>query len=502
MSIEFKHKAENPEHLIIFVHGLGGDKFSFVNTKDTYFHIYFEDCIKDHCDIAYYEYTSKAVTSKIMSFFSNLTEHLAKAVNHEISEISDILKTDCINHMNKYTSINFICHSMGGLIVKDLLVSKELNFNKKPFYITLATPHYGSKVADRLIVINGLHTQIKQLKTNAFVLTALNKEFKYQKDKFKRKYYFALDDTIVAKDCSYSEGEEILSHGVEGNHTSISKPNNKDSQTLLLNINDTIKTFLGIGDKKKYKSSLIASVLFESCNNENRKYYIHREIDKKIKKILRIKNLWLYAESGIGKTNIAQYYGYNNSREFFHSSYFIDSYSNHEDYFQFIYESILDRIGEDLIISESLSVHMKLTKVLCHLSNTYKSVTLHFDELSEVASSNTELFFTSLIDMLTSKTDECNLDNINIIITTLFNPEESIMSIKKASTYEKIKSKFEFLELSKWTSFELKGLYNMISHELDIKIENINNKLSELDGNPRKLKELIREEIIAGEDNE
>ena len=75
----------------------------------------------------------------------------------------------------------------------------------------------------------------------------------------------------------------------------------------------------------------IRDILFEGYQKKSYNYYLEREIDKKVSKLLETKNVWLFGNSGVGKTNIAQYY-FHNKDCFFHSTYFTTIEDNVNNY--------------------------------------------------------------------------------------------------------------------------------------------------------------------------
>ncbi len=506
LAIFIEHKSEKSKYLIIFVHGLGGNDKSFLNNDEKLFHEYFDESILNICDVGYFTYTSKLVSSKFQSLISNICSIINKEVNHDIGEIAELLKTDYNNYIDSYDAIHFIGHSMGGLIIKDILINKSLSLEKRPFYITLATPHFGSKMADKLIILKDKHEQIQTLKTNSKTLVQLNARFIDKRDSFNRRYYYAQDDQIVLKYSACSEGDESERVAVLGNHISICKPDNqKESETLLLDINKTIKGFLEIQDVTPILTtattySLNSLVLFDSFSIENKPYYLEREIDQTIKAFLEMKHVWIYGESGSGKTNIAQYYFLTNKRCFYHSTYFTSIENNVDTYLELIYEELIARIDEcELNINSKASINTKLSKVLCFLSNNYTNVTIHLDELSDFGDENFQVFFIAFVDILTNIRNGCKLNNVNFLITTLFNPCNYIEKLESTSHQEKINNLFEFINTVKWSNEELLSLYQLISKGLNISIENIQDEISLSNGKPRTLKSIIKDKIITGE---
>lgn len=500
MNLQIKHQSTESKHLIIFIHGIGGNCESFQNDNKEYFHEFLHSQILDCCDIGYYTYTSKIISSKIKSMISNYITYFDEEFNKEIFEISDILKTDFLNLVDKYETINFICHSMGGLIVKDLLLNKQIEFDKRTFYITLATPHKGSKIADKFFFIKSRHSQIKVLKTDLNILAQLNTEFKYQKEKLNSKFYYGIFDTIVPKEFAFSDNCEELLLGVNGNHINICKPTIEEKHvTLLVNINKTIKKFLNISkvspsNKTQTKLNLLSLVLFDILCENSKAYYLIKEIDQILINTLKIKNIWIYGESGVGKTAAAKYYFLNNNKHFKCAIYFTSTNKVAEEYLQLIYEDLVDKLEiQDCPISDNINV--KISKVLSYLSKNHEYVTIHLDELSDLGKEEFEVFIISLVDILTNPRNNCNLNNIKFIITTIFNPTSYINNIDNISAQEKLKSKFLFTELNRWEEIHLLKLCNLISSHLSNDLSGIESVINSAEGKPRNLKELIKTQI-------
>jgi len=282
----------------------------------------------------------------------------------------------------------------------------------------------------------------------------------------------------------YSAFRNPLNHSI---HTKLTE---KDCIRQLM----IIDMMLDYANKEIRDNNTVANVLFESVNMENKEFYLIRDIDSDINQRLQLKNVWIYGEPGIGKTNIAQYYFINN-RSFYHSIYFTSTENNIDSYLNLIFEDLLDKLeNENIRINNSFGINRKLSKILCHLSKSNASVTIHLDELSDLGDDMFQTFFISLIDILTNIRDDCNLDNVNFIITTLFNPIQYVDNIQNESHKKKINSQFDFIALEKWSDAEMIELINFIVERLDITTD-ITTQLEILEGNPRELKKKIKDEI-------
>ena len=125
------------------------------------------------------------------------------------------------------------------------------------------------------------------------------------------------------------------------NHSMLNISENECIRKLIF-----IDTMLYYINRPIRKQSLYQNVLFDKISKDNIKYYLLRDIDDFSIRTLEYSNLWLYGDSGIGKTNIAIHYALVNKRNFFHSIYFANI-STIDEAFKYIYEELLDRLNND-----------------------------------------------------------------------------------------------------------------------------------------------------------
>jgi len=302
----------------------------------------------------------------------------------------------------------------------------------------------------------------------------------------------------LSNDTEINEQKGIMLIG-QGIYSAFRNPLNHSIHTILTEKECIrqliiIDMMLDYTNKEIVEINTISNVLFESVTTDNKEFYLKRDIDDDVSQRLQLKNIWIHGESGIGKTNIAQYYFLNNS-SFYHSIYFTTTEDNVENYLNLIFEELLDKLdSDDINIKEDLSINRKLSKILCHLSKNNAKVTIHLDELSDLGDVIFQGFFISFIDILTNVRDNCNLENVNFIVTTLFNPAEYVDNMQNQSHKNKINSQFDFIELERWSDDELTLLIDFIIDKLDISTNTLSN-LNTLNGNPRELKNTIKHEI-------
>lgn len=213
---------------IIFLHGLAGDRFStWTNSNDQFWPKLIADLFPS-CRV----YTCGFKSSKLSS---------AKAGDGtSIMDLGSMIADGLICREVLAPKTLFICHSLGGLIVKQMIRkcadSADKDFNELGRscvgVVFLATPHQGSKIASTLktILSNGASKQLAQLTDSEEDLFDLNEYFRVHAGRkgISVKSFYETEKTwgvqVVDKTSGNPSvfGSEPI--GVEGDHITICKP--------------------------------------------------------------------------------------------------------------------------------------------------------------------------------------------------------------------------------------------------------------------------------------
>ena len=216
-----------PGKLLLFIHGLGGDKkkswgqFADLVEGD----IELQDEIQK---VAFFEYPSSLFSIPMIG-----------KKNCDIHLLSDSLRTQILLRYSMSEEIIFVCHSLGGLIAKNYLINEE-RYNrphKIQKVIYFATPHNGSSLANIGSLIRFKHNQLRQLCRNSEFLEILNKEWDLKKmdGKLKQQYVYGGQDRIVSKESAKSKvSDKNLRVISKKDHRSITKPNDSEDDSFLL----------------------------------------------------------------------------------------------------------------------------------------------------------------------------------------------------------------------------------------------------------------------------
>jgi hypothetical protein len=493
------HKADTPEDLIIFVHGFTGGHKTFFSGKEHFYRKLNVKILK-HCDIAEFSYYSKVFDFKFVKSLVKMLPIIKNFIDYEYNvdppSYADLLKMHYDNHKNDYKTINYICHSMGGIIVK-LFLLRELEENGKynGFYITLATPHRGVSGAKIGELLNNIH--IVSLDPFSDLIEKASLQWDGLCENIKRKYYCAVHDRLVSEKSAAPLKDKKYLTKVEGSHTTIAKPNSENCG-IVKNINKTIEFFLNKENILHENPKTLNDVLFFSYNKEYFNYYLKRPIDIQIATALERNNLWLHGNSGTGKTNSIQYYLQHNSENFFHIdlSPFSGSLGSNN-IFSAIFHSLKHQFEKQNITKyeyDQSDNFLSCIANLLHFLKKKETINVYIDELSTNDENMFKEFIEGLTRIISCYQNECkDKCDIRIIITTLNKPPEILNETIRSKFY----SLFIVKNISYWPEDDIINLSRTINKYIKPPIATADRYRLEraATGSPRRLKVLYRKYV-------
>ncbi len=218
----------SPDIDIVFLHGLAGDRFSTWTNADEQF---WPQVIADtflNCRV----YTCGFKSSKLSS--------MKTGEGTSIVDLGTMIADGLICRDVLAPKTLFICHSLGGLVVKQM-IRKCSDSANKDFNVLgrscvgvafLSTPHQGSKLASTLktILSNGASKQLTQLTESDQDLFDLNEYFRSRVGRkgISVKSFYETEKTWGVQVVDKTSGNPGVYGsdpiGIEGNHITICKP--------------------------------------------------------------------------------------------------------------------------------------------------------------------------------------------------------------------------------------------------------------------------------------
>lgn len=424
-----------------------------------------------------------------------------------------------------FAKIVFVCHSLGGIVVRYMLESFGANFqHHKIGLVLMASPSIGSDYADGLIKIAKFYKNrtAHQLQMNSELLTDLDERFKDYIERRERDTFFGVEATehvgpfhfrwlpgfepIVLK--SSSARYFARSRTIPGtNHSTIVKPTDIDhlSHRLLVDFltndffprvgrpvvspseNDTLASCLPL---KKLTSQ---GPLFDIYDDTCEEFYLSRKIDEQVRLDFQHNSFWIHGPSGSGKTSIIKRLL---SKSGFTSVDMCFSQCVNGDYRSlFISEMVetlhLAEFGAENIPARTIN---NLVRQISDGIAAGSYLFIYIDEVPGVShKSDAEEELLKLIeDLLISIKQVAKANSFRFVISSLGKP--NFLRVQNPS---KLSGYLRIIECERWSDEELSALLTLITDNLgaDCTDPMPHNLVEEAKGSPRFIKSFLKTKL-------
>lgn len=417
--------------------------------------------------------------------------------------------------------IIFVCHSLGGIVVRYMLESYREHFAPhKIGLVLMASPSIGSDYADRLSKLASFYKNRtgKQLRKNSEILSDLDGRFKSFIEARVANTFFGAEaiehvgliymrwlpgfEPIVMKSSAsrYFANQRIIPGT---NHSTIVKPTSitHDSHSFLVDfLNNNFFPQVGCPDYRRHSASSSKSTepmksgpLFDIYEAESEPYYLVRQIDHEATLNFSLSSFWVFGPSGSGKTSMIKRLlslDDGESIEMCFSQCLTGNFRN-----AFIAEMVetihLSKGGYENIPERTFG---NLVRMISESVNEKKSFYIYIDEVPSVSSEESaEAQLVLLIeDLLTSVKQIASANNFRFIVSSLGRPDfSSCRNLSKLNGYLRV------MECKAWTHLELQGLIKLIVENLgELEVSDLpDNLIEQAHGSPRFLKTFFKARI-------
>jgi hypothetical protein len=228
-------------------------------------------------------------------------------------------------------------------------------------------------------------------------------------------------------------------------------------------------------------------MLFSNYTEKNEPYYLERDEDISFNEILKINNIWIFGQSGRGKTTLINRNLIKNDIDYLFcdlSPVNITSPNN-------ILEEIIGSIEEKFDIKRCLNESNKIKLIVKLLKKLNSSdIVIVIDEMSVIDIELLQLISTSFISLVTYYGNSCEENNLKFVISTIAEPKYIILNNSKASEY------FQYICCDNWEQ-HLKNLCYTLNDALNLNIvkTNLDLIIDKSQQSPRILKNIFRKII-------
>lgn len=224
-------------------------------------------------------------------------------------------------------------------------------------------------------------------------------------------------------------------------------------------------------------------VLFNNYSKQCESYYFEREIDNEFINSLKINNLWVFGNSGIGKTVLVNRNLTKNDIDYC----FCDLSPVNIVTSEQVIEEILCKVEEkfDLERNQSISNNIKqLTKLLCQAGK--KKIIIVIDELSVKENTVLKDIAKDLMNLVVHYSNSSHEEGLKFVVSTISNPKDIIENKSKASEH------FQYIDCNDWSK-DIEKLFQILSSSLNLELDSHKNKIIDsCENSPRILKSIFR----------
>lgn len=238
-----------------------------------------------------------------------------------------------------------------------------------------------------------------------------------------------------------------------------------------------------------------SQVLFEVYKLQNELYYLKREEDDVFNQKLSQFGVWIYGDTGCGKSNLILRNLITSKSEYI--SITLGSYVGEKNVALFvgILNAIQERTGNDTKYPNYKSFPMCCKSIINELESNYKDkpIIIYLDEIPIDSNKEYQQFTKSLFALVNDIHLINGLEQVRFILSSIHNP---ITHIHKCD--QKIHEYIHFLPLKYWESSVIQNLILLIEKPLQINLSQTvrSNLIEQAKGSPRFIKKFFKNIIL------
>lgn len=275
-------EGSRQKSLVLFIHGVGGSNDSTWGCFSSL--IRSDPLLSTRIDVAFFGYP----TAIWRIPFSRIAIR--------IQDIAQAVRTEILSRYKDYPDILLVCHSMGCTVARKYII--ETMRAKQPLTVKgvllFAEPESGSSLARWADLLSFSHWQMRQLQTRSDFLETIALD------------WHTFVSSTPLKICEVKGGQDAVLPRrqqsattlllADKDHRTIVKPSTTDDSPYVVFRNFVTDTL------RLSSNDCLTACLFDIYQPNIEPYYIERREDSFVASTLAMQNIWLFGQSGVGKT--------------------------------------------------------------------------------------------------------------------------------------------------------------------------------------------------------
>ena len=251
-----------------------------------------------------------------------------------------------------------------------------------------------------------------------------------------------------------------------------------------------------IGEKLNffYRDNIdnIDDVFFLAYKKKCSKYYINRDVDKKLEPYILNKHIWITGDSGIGKSDLLRHALVESGVEYVYVDLSICDKNNIDEMFHCIYEEVAEHYKVNF---SPFTSFRETIKKLCELLDSKANGEMVYVFVEEIPFEETSDEFSEFVRRYSSLiiyfSNNLKKSKTQLVLSSIAMPKKALETYR-----DKIKDLVYFETLDKWSNEDCVELIDVLSNAIGLIWENDELKKSFIeryDFSPRKIKTTLKE---------
>lgn len=262
-----------------------------------------------------------------------------------------------------------------------------------------------------------------------------------------------------------------------------------------------LKSFAQNVEYREAKEYDANNLLFDIYDEEKEVYYIPREVDSELIRLIPQYGVWIYGIPGCGKSNYIIRNLIQNKIEYIYISLASSVGSPIDSYFEEIYYDLVSKYETESSLIKPRSFSDCTKSILKLLEKKFKSKNLVvFIEEIPISNDDQEKEFTEKVfSLIINKSLIAGLGGVKFFLSSINNPQSNIKTFN-----QKIHTILKFKELTNWENKDLNALIDLILSYINIPFEDKVREvlIGKAKGSPRFIKKYFRNILSEGKSDE
>ncbi len=246
---------------------------------------------------------------------------------------------------------------------------------------------------------------------------------------------------------------------------------------------------------------IVNNVLFDIYDIKKEKFYLIRDKDTEITKIINFYSIWISGDSGRGKSISILRNLINSEFEFIQVNLANCLGLSIDDFFFEIYVEILSILDSTSKIDTKKDYQDSIRKInsLLNTDNKGKTIFILIDEIPLGNDEKFSEFVQKICSLFITSSQNINGTNIRFALSSIYSPENHIPEFQN-----KVRANLQFVKIENWTESECMELISLIENELNFKLVQSSKELiiNQSNGSPRWIKNVLKNLIMLGDFSE